>query len=432
MTAASVHIRLLKSVVAAAAAVAIAAAAGCGGSDKEETGADNSADNGTTITMWTRAGTESQAKALVEAYNAGHKNQVKLTVYPNEEYPDKIATSAGGKALPDVFTSDVVFAPNYVSQNLWMDVTDRFGALAFKDKVAPPHVKAGTADGKIYALPHVLDLSVMFYNKDLYKKAGLDPSKAASTLQDFADQARKIAKLGGDTKGTYFGGNCGGCVEFTFWPSVWADGGDIMNADGTQSTINSPQMAAVFKIYHDLYADGTASPGSKDENGATWLGALQSGKIGIAPGPSSWLSLIKEKGINVGVAPIPGVTGNQSTFVGGDVAGIAATSQHATQAWDFLSWTLGDEAQVEVVAKQGQIIARTDLAENKYAVQDPNVVTINSVLAKGRTPYALSFNATYNDPQSPWTTTLRGALFGDATKALADGQTAITKSLQSK
>jgi len=429
MRAAASPTRRLRLLVAAVAAVAITATAACDSGGAEAEG-DGPADDGTTITMWTRAGTESQAKALVEAYNASHKNQVKLTPYPNEEYPDKIATSAGGKALPDVFTSDVVFAPNYVAQNLWMDVTERFDKVPFKDSVAPSHVKAGTADGKVYALPHALDLSVMFYDKGLYKKAGLDPAKPPATLEEFADHARKVAKLGGQTKGTYFGGNCGGCVEFTFWPSVWADGADIMNDDGTESTINSPEMAAVFKVYRDLYSDGTASAGSKDENGSTWLGALQSGNVGIAPGPSSWLSLIKEKGIDVGVAPIPGVKGDQSTFVGGDVAGIAATSKHPKQAWDFLSWTLSDEAQVEVVAKQGQIIARTDLAENKYAVKDPNVVAINSVLGKGRTPYALNFNATYNDPQSPWTTTLRGALFGAESKALADGQSAITKSLQ--
>ena len=206
----------------------------------------------------------------------------------------------------------------------------------------------------------------------------------------------------------------------------------MMNNEGTESTVNTPASAAVFKIYQELYADGTASPGSKDENGSTWLGALQSGTVGIAPGPSSWLSLIKEKGVNVGVAPIPGVNGNQSTFVGGDVAGISATSEHSAQAWDFLSWTLGDQAQVDVVAKQGQIIARTDLAQNTYAVKDPNVVAINSVLGKGRTPYALNFNATYNDPQSPWTTCLRGALFGDSATSLAEGQAAIAKSLQKK
>jgi multiple sugar transport system substrate-binding protein len=412
------------------AAAALATAAGCSsGGSNAPSSSQTSADDGTTLTMWTRAGTQSQTQALVDAYNASHKNKVKLTVYPNEQYPDKIATSAGARALPDIFTSDVVFAPNYVSQGLWTDVTDRFDALPFKNGVAPSIIEAGTAQGKIYAVPHALDLSVMFYNKKLYTQAGLDPSKPPTTLQQFADQARAIAKLGGGVKGTYFGGNCGGCVEFTFWPSIWADGGSVMNAAGTQSTIDSPQALAVFKIYHDLYADGTAATASKDENGTTWLGALQAGDIGIAPGPSSWLPLLKQKGIDVGVAPIPGVDRGQSTFVGGDVAGISVTSTHAAEAWDFLSWTLGDQAQVEVLAKSGEIIARTDLAQNKYAAADPNVVTINQVMGKGQTPYALNFNATYNDPQSPWTTTLRGALFGDTASALASGQTAITTSL---
>lgn len=416
------------------AAVAIAAlvlAAGCGSTKSSggSAGATGSADDGTTLTLWTRAGTQTQTQALVDAYNASHKNKVKLTVFPNEQYPDKIATSAGAKALPDIFTSDVVFAPNYVSQGLWTDITGDFNTLPFKDAVAPSHVKAATSDGKIYAVPHALDLSVMFYNKALFEQAGLDPNKGPATLQEFADQARAVAKLGGGDHGTYIGGDCGGCVEFTFWPSIWADGGAVMDDAGTKSSIDSSQVQAVFKVYHDLYADGTADPASKQENGTTWLGALQTGKVGIAPGPSSWLPLIRAKGIDVGVAPIPGVQGGSSTFVGGDVAGIAATSSHEKQAWDFLSWTLGDTAQVGVVAKQGQIIARTDLANNQYAAADPAVLAINQVMAKGKTPYALNFNATYNDPQSPWTAALRGALFGDAAGALASGQDAITKSL---
>ncbi len=66
--------------------------------------------------MWTRAATEAQSKLLVEAYNASHKNQVELTVIPTDNYAQKIATAAGGKALPDLFAADVVFAPNYTSQ----------------------------------------------------------------------------------------------------------------------------------------------------------------------------------------------------------------------------------------------------------------------------------------------------------------------------
>ncbi|MFI5914853.1 ABC transporter substrate-binding protein [Dactylosporangium sp. NPDC051541] len=414
------------------AATLVFGAAACG-DDKGGTNADTpaNADSGAQLTLWTRAATESQSKAYAAAYNATHKNQVQVTAYPNEEYPAKLASAAGAKALPDLFASDVVFAPQYASQGLWLDITDKFNALPFKDKVAPAHVRNGTWKNKVYAVPHTIDMSVMLYNKDLFTKAGLDPEKPPTTLQEFADDARAVDKLGGDINGTYFGGNCGGCNVFTMWPSVWAAGGDVMSEDGTTSQINGKEMTDVFALYRKLYDEGVAAPASKDEAGPTWLGALQSGKIGIAPGPAAWLGLIEEKAtFKLGVAPISGLTGGESTFVGGDAIGVGATTKNAAAAWDFLSWTLGDEAQVEVIAKGKGVPVRTDLASNKYSQADPRVVKINNLMGKGKTPYAKNFNATYNDPQSPWVTAFRGALYGDAKKSLDDGATALTASLK--
>lgn len=393
-------------------------------------GSDSGGGDGpVTLTLWTRAATEAVSKAYAEAYNKTHDNKVEVTAFPNEEYPAKLASSA--RSLPDLFAADVVFAPQYASQGLWLDVTDRFQELDVKDKVAPAHVKAGTWEDRNYAVPHTIDMSVMLYNKDLYTQAGLDPEKPPTTLTEFAEHARAIDKLGGDVNGTYFGGNCGGCVEFTFWPSVWAAGGAVLDDNGQNATIDSPEMAEVFALYRQLYEEGVAAPASKDEAGPTWLGALQNGKIGIAPGPSVWLGLIEEQSdVDMGVAPIPGIDGGESTFVGGDAIGIGATSENADAAWDFLAWTMSDEAQVEVIAKNKGVPTRTDLAENKYSSEDPRIVTVNSLMAKGETPYARNFNASFNDPQSPWLETVRGALFGEADKALSDGNSAITESLQ--
>nr|MDT0660645.1 sugar ABC transporter substrate-binding protein [Micromonospora sp. DSM 115978] len=416
----------------AAAMVLLLGLAGCGGTDDEDGGAAEAAslDDGATLTLWTRAATESVSKAYAEAYNATHQNKVEVTAYPNEEYPAKLASAAGARALPDLFAADVVFAAQYASQGLWLDVTDRFGELAVRDKVAPAHVRAGTWDDRNYAVPHTIDMSVLLYNKELYRQAGLDPERPPISLAEFAEHARAIDKLGGDVNGTYFGGNCGGCVEFTFWPSVWAAGGDVLDEAGMNSRVDSKEMADVFALYRALYEEGVAAPASRDEAGPTWLGALQSGKIGIAPGPSVWLGLIEESGVEMGVAPISGIDGGESTFVGGDAIGIGATSTKAAQAWNFLDWTMSEEAQVEVIAKGKGVPTRIDLAANKYSSADPRIVTINSLMAKGKTPYARNFNASFNDPQSPWLATVRGALFGDATTALAEGNAAITRSLQ--
>ncbi|MEV0149825.1 MULTISPECIES: sugar ABC transporter substrate-binding protein [unclassified Nonomuraea] len=408
----------------------LALTSACGGGGGNGSSAEP-AEGPVTITMWTRAATQAQSERLVKAYNSSHKNQVKLTVIPTDNYQPRIAAAAGAKQLPDVFAADVIFVPNYTSQGLFLDITDRIAALPYKDKLAPSHMKLGTMDGRQYTLPHTLDLSVWFWNKDLYEKAGLDPEKGPKTLKEFAQQATTIQdKLGKDGKvhGTFFGGNCGGCYVFTFWPSVWAAGGQVMNAEGTTSLNDQPPMTDVFKIWRELYDKKAVGPTAKEEQGPTWTGFFPKGEIGVMPMPSTTLGLMP-KDMKIGVTPIAGPDGGESTFVGGDSVGISSTTKNADAAWDFLSWTMSDDAQVEVMAKNKDVLARTDLSSNKYSSEDPRVVLINSLVAKGQTPFAPRFGQTYNDPQGPWLRLAREAIFGDASK-LPQLNAEITKSLQ--
>ena len=410
-----------RRVAAALAVCAVAAVVGaCGGSDDDgaagAAGGNKAAgaDTGATITMWTRAATQVQSERLVKQYNATHKNQVKLTVIPTDNYQARVAAAAGGKNLPDVFASDVIYAPNYTSQGLYLDITDRIDALPFKDSLAPAHMRLGTYEDRKYAVPHTLDLSVLFWNKALYKEAGLDPEAPPKTMQEFADQARTIReKVGGKTYGTFFGGNCPGCYVFTFWPSVWAAGGTVMNEDGTASTIDDPNMAATFEIYRGLVNDDVVAPAAKGEAGPTWTGVFPEGNVGVMPMPSTTLGLMPAE-MDIGVAPIPGPDGGESTFVGGDVLGISSTTENADAAWDFVSWTVGDEAQVEILAKNKDIPGRTDRADNKYSAEDPRLGVINGLVAKGETPYSLKFGETYNDPTGPWLKIARDSVFGTA------------------
>ncbi len=424
-----------RATLAAAVGLALALLAGACGGDSDDGGGGSAGgqanlqgvDDGAQITMWTRAATKAQSEALVNGYNASHKNQVKLTVIPTDDYQPRVGAAAGSKELPDLLSVDVVFAPNYTSQGLYLDITQRIDALPFADKIAPSHVKVGTFEGKKYVVPHTMDLSVLFYNKALYTKAGLDPNKPPGTLEEFAEHARKINALGGNVHGTFFGGNCGGCLVFTWWPSLWGDGHQVMNEDGTESMLNSDQAKKVYSIYRGLVDDKIVAPGTKDEAGPTWTGVFPKGNIGVMPMPSTTLGLMP-KGLDVGVAPIRGVDGGESTFVGGDSIGISANSKVADQAWDFLKWSLSDEAQTEIVAKNKDVVARTDLAENKYSSADPRLVTINQVAAKGVTPYSLKFGQTFNDPQGPWLPLVRDAVFGDANKIDADNE-AVNASL---
>lgn len=426
---------VVAGVVALVAALALAACQG--GSSKSGGGGGGTAakDDGTTLTLWTRAPTQAFTQSLVDAYNSSHKNKVKLTAFPADSYQQKVASAAGAKRLPDILASDVVYAPNYASKGIFADLTSRVNTLPFKDALAPGHIKAATFDGKLFAVPHDLDMSVLFYNKVLFKKAGLDPDKPPTTMQEVYQDAVKINKLGGSTHGYFFGGDCPGCMLFTTWPMIWADGGTVINDKGDASTIDNPQAVDVYTLYRKFVQQGLVPASVKSENGPTWTQAFGEGKIGIQPFGATALQTMKEgPALQIGVAPIPGLNGGKSSFVGGDVIGIASTSSHAAQAWDFISWTLSDQAQTEIVAKNKNSPVRSDLASNKYASEDPRLVTFNQLSTEGQTPISVNFGQTYNDPNGPWTSAVFDAVFGskDAGAELQDHNGKISDSLSGK
>jgi multiple sugar transport system substrate-binding protein len=389
-------------------------------------------DDGSTITMWSRAATETRVQSQVDAYNATHQNQVELRLVPTDEYVGVVGNAATANELPDLFSADVVFMPNWTSQGLFLDITDRIDGLPGIENVGDAHIVASSWEGKKYGLPFIIDLSVWMYNKDLFEQAGLDPEVAPTNLKEFADAARAVQALDIDgTYGTYFGGNCGGCNVFTWWPIIWAEGGDVMNAEGTEATLNTDVAKEIYSTFGALWDEGVINPESIQETGPTWTQPFPAGKVGIMPMPAS---LQESEGMpldNLGVTAIAGTTSGESTFVGGDSIGLSKDSKNPEAAWNFITWMLGDYNQVEVVAKEGNVVARTDLADNQYSSADPRLVLFNEVAGVGKTPFALHFNAAFNDPQSPWIQLFRQAVFEDADDATIDQLNAgVTSVLQ--
>ena len=409
-------VRRAVSLIAAAAALAIALPFGTAAQDEQ------GVDDGTSLTMWTRAATQARAESVVEAYNATHQNQIELRVVPTDEYVAVVGNAATANQLPDILSADVVFMPNWTSAGLFTDLTDRIDALPFIDDIGPAHIDASTWEGRKYGLPFVIDLSVWMYNKALFRDAGLDPEAPPTTLEEFAEAARAIQALDREgVYGTFFGGNCGGCNVFTWWPITWAEGDPVMNPEGTEALLDSDTMKTIYRTFGELWDEGVIHPDSQQETGPTWTGYFPTGSIGIMPMPAS-LQLSNQviADEDIGVTPIAGITGGESTFVGGDSIGISKDSQKVDQAWNFISWLLGDYAQVEVIAKGGNVVARSDLADNQYSAVDPRLVTFNEVAGVGETPLAQNFFAAFNDPQSPWIQLFRAAVFDDADDATLD------------
>lgn len=418
--------KLTRTLAGIAAAALIVPLAACGGSGNGGTATAEGipakgTDDGTEITLWTRSPLECQAKNVVEAYNKSHKNQVKLEIIPNDDMEGKVGGASQTDSLPDILAGDVVRIPYWASEGIFTDITKQIDGLDNKADLQQGHIEAGTVDGAEYTLPFITDVSVMVWNKTLYKEAGLDPEQGPKSIAEFTEQAKKVAALNKDgVAGSYLAGQSGGALVFDLFPSVWADGESVMNKDGSEATLDNDSMKGVLDAYKEL-ANTTngLGAGSKEETGATWTAPFANGKIGVMPYPNTSTTALfdaeKDGGFEVGVAPIPGTKeGKTSTFLGGDAMGISKDSKHVAQAWNFLYWLMQSDAQKEVFADQGDTASNIQTLKTAYKDADPRIQTINSVIidGNGQTPKSPAFNEAFNAAGSPWQLLVQNAVWG--------------------
>jgi len=367
-----------------------------------------------TANIWVRADGSNFMPQIVEAFNKSHENQIKLDIIPNAEIVQKYATSAAGGTAPDGLSLDLIYTPAFAAAGQLEDITDWAKSLPYFNELSPAHVKTGTYKDKIYGLPFSADSSVLIWNKDLFKKAGLDPEKGPSNFAEIAANAEKVAALGGDVKGFYFSGACGGCNIFTFTPLIWASGGDILSDDGSKATLDTPQMRDAIALYRGMVEKGLVPEGAKTDSGANFFAAFAGGNIGIAPSGAFAIGALNTQypDIDYGVTFLPGKDGGSSSFAGGDNFVVTKGTSKLAVLKEFLDFAYSLEGQT-LLASRGSLPVRGDIAKDALKDLDPRYQIAAEAMAKGKTPYSVVFNDIINSANGPWAQMINEVFFGD-------------------
>ncbi|KAA0695582.1 sugar ABC transporter substrate-binding protein [Neorhizobium sp. P12A] len=374
----------------------------------------SAASAGETIQMWVRSGIGDSFKKVVEGYNASHDNKVEATEVPFSELVQKYATAIAGGQAPDALSMDLIYTPAFAAAGQLEDLTDWAKSLPYFNSLSPSHVRLGTYQGHIYGLPLSVETSVFAWNKDLYKKAGLDPDRAPTTWDEIESNAEKIRKLGDDTYGFYFsGGGCGGCMIFTFTPLIWGAGADILSDDGKKATLDTPEMRKAVGYYRDMIKKDLVPAGAASDNGANFL-TFTNGKIGQQSlGAFAIGTLVTQHpDINFGVTLIPGVNGKPSSFAGGDNFVITKGTKKIAAVKDFLEYIYSMDGQ-KIMAKYGSLPTRGDIADKVLEGLDPRMQVGLKAISVAKTPYTLQFNDLINSANGPWATFTNAAMFSD-------------------
>jgi multiple sugar transport system substrate-binding protein len=144
--------------------------------------------------FWVRASEASTSQPLVKAYNATHATQVSLNLIPDPQFATKFSTASAGGTVPDVAAIDLVAMPSFAAAGQMMDITTFAHTLPHFAQLSPSHVRLATYQGKLYGVPYDAESSILIYNKNLFRQAGLNPNRPPTTWGQIEADSKKIRR----------------------------------------------------------------------------------------------------------------------------------------------------------------------------------------------------------------------------------------------
>ncbi len=263
--------------------------------------------------------------AEFEKANPGLKVEMQQLTWQNGF--EKIVAAVSSGTQPDLCELGSTWVPKFAADGVLSDLTADVADL--RDEYL--FWESCTLNGAVFGIPWVAGTRALFYNKELFANAGLDPGKPPETWSELAACARKIHA---PARGVYgFGLNTGErYVLFKkFMPLAWGNGGTILTPDLRRSTLYSKQNIEALDFYCSL------KPYSLVEKQDVLDMAFKQDKLGMMISGGWNLRTIPADapGLKFGVAliPRPGPgRGTHASFAGSEILVTFANSKHKAEA----------------------------------------------------------------------------------------------------
>ena len=312
---------------------------------------------------------------LIEAFEEQNPDiTVKHTHFPYAQFRTKVAAAVPAGEGPDVMQFYYGWLPDYMKAGLIQPLSTEAFPPAEIEETFFPIVERMKIDGAYMGIPTAVRSLAMFYNKDLFEKAGLDPESPPATHEELVAAANAIAERDG-------GGNLlvAGITatpvsqDAHYWREVLIRqfGGQPYSDDGKTVAYNTPEGAEALHAYTDLFmVDKATDYGFMNESQASF--AAQ--RAGILIDGSFRIGAVQAmEGLNWGVAPLPShndITSNYASYwVNGISAGVEGEKLEAAEK--FLAYLTTDEAMQLWLDVVGELPAKPSVALTEANASDP-------------------------------------------------------------
>ncbi|HDN84269.1 MAG TPA: ABC transporter substrate-binding protein [Candidatus Aerophobetes bacterium] len=286
-----------------------------------------------------------------------------------DESREKTLISVAAGRGPDIVQLDYIWLGEYVRGGILVDVTDWLNAdKKLKEDILPQFLKSSSWNGRYYGLWLNTDVRILGWQKDPFRKAGLDPNKAPETYEELAEIAAKLQnppKLYG-----YFFPLISGEATCERWYSLlFSAGGRIFTPDYKHAAFASEAGIKALKFYVDAVNKYKIVPPdaweSEEVDPLLWnkriIYAFDANPWAEGAYQAGWT---KEKyDYEFGRSLLPRLDGGKrATTSGGYIMGITVDSKHPKLAWEFLKLATSSENLLGFFIAQQRIGTRKSFA----------------------------------------------------------------------
>lgn len=267
---------------------------------------------------------------------------------------------------PDIVSFDNPDFAMFSARGAMLDITDRIAnsEVIKADNYFPGPLNSVTWEGKYFGIPKYTDTIGVFYNKDLFAKAGItEPPK---TWEQLAEYAEKLTDPANNVYGVTFSARAGEEGTFQFLPLIQMSG-------GSYTDVNTEGAAAALDLWKKIIDNGWASKDVLSLGQWDSTGTFNSGNAAMAiSGPWEVDRMVEDAKFDWGVALLPTLTegGERSSALGGFDWGIMSTTKHPDEAFRALEYFASQDNRI--FEEFGSIPARSDipLPETGIALKD--------------------------------------------------------------
>lgn len=317
---------------------------------------------GITLEQWYHQYGEAGTQQAVEQYASAYPGAAVNVTWKPGDYDQTVGATLLTDGAPDVFEYANGPAIDMIRSGQVVDLTDVFGpALA---DFNPALIKRLTYDGKVWAVPQVVDTQLLVYRKSMLNKAGVAPP---TTIDELVDAAGRLTS--GKVKGLFLG-NDGG-AGLMGGPMLRSAGFDYLTDAGTFG-FDDPRAATALGTLRTLFTSGHLLLGAPVD----WFAAdaLIHGLTAMQfTGLWTFPEIAKALGDDFGVLPWPAMTGGAPNVpVGAYGSCVSAHGKNVDAAREFVKWLWVDstDKQLDFATGYGlHIPARQSLAAQATALR---------------------------------------------------------------